>query len=88
MKFFWGARMQKLKVAAATALMMAAMALPASADGQQGAAASAPARNPNATMLAKQLKCGGEELQCGPNLVKVCNPANNKCCCATAGTYR
>jgi hypothetical protein len=80
--------MGKLKVMmAATTLMMAAMALPASADTQQGAAASAPARHHNATMLAKQLKCGGEELQCGPNLVKVCNPNNNKCCCATAGTY-
>jgi hypothetical protein len=38
-------------------------------------------------MLAKHYKCGGEELECGGNLAKVCNPKNGKCCCMTVGTY-
>jgi len=65
--------------------MLALAALPARADTQQSNAA--PVHRPNATMLAKHYKCGGEELQCGGNLAKVCNPKNGKCCCLTVGTY-
>jgi hypothetical protein len=41
-----------------------------------------------ATSFAKRLRCGGPELSCPGKLVKVCNPKNDRCCCATAGTYR
>jgi hypothetical protein len=69
------------------ALLFGTAAVPASADVGQGGGASATARA-HATVLAKQLKCGGAELRCPGKLVKVCNPQNGKCCCATAGTYR
>jgi hypothetical protein len=35
---------------------------------------------PQAGAAKSQLKCGGENLQCG-SLAKVCNPKNGKCCC-------
>lgn len=37
--------------------------------------------------FAKSPKCGGPELTCPGKQVKVCNPKNGRCCCATAGTY-
>ena len=35
---------------------------------------------PQAGVAKSQLKCGGDNLQCG-SLAKVCNPKNGKCCC-------
>ena len=35
---------------------------------------------PQAGAAKSQLKCGGDNLQCG-SLAKVCNPKNGKCCC-------
>ena len=35
---------------------------------------------PQAGAAKSQLKCGGDNLQCG-NFAKVCNPKNSKCCC-------
>jgi hypothetical protein len=59
----------------------------ARADTQQMLGANTLTPRPNATMIARHYKCGGEELQCDPSLVKIFNPKNGKCCCATAGTY-
>ena len=33
-----------------------------------------------ATQNSGNIKCGGDNLQCG-SLAKVCNPKNGKCCC-------
>jgi len=77
--------MRNLAMTLCAAFMLVVLVFPAQADTQQGT--STPVRHPNATMLAKQYKCGGEELQCGGNLAKVCNPKNGKCCCLTVGTY-
>jgi hypothetical protein len=41
---------------------------------------------PQAGAAKSDLKCGGDNLQCG-NLAKVCNPKNGKCCCFSYGTY-
>jgi hypothetical protein len=35
---------------------------------------------PQVGAAQSQLKCGGDNLQCG-SLAKVCNPKNGKCCC-------
>jgi hypothetical protein len=35
---------------------------------------------PQADAAKSQLKCGGDNLQCG-SLAKVCNPKNGRCCC-------
>ena len=35
---------------------------------------------PQAGAAKSQLRCGGDNLQCG-SLAKVCNPKNGKCCC-------
>ena len=40
---------------------------------------------PQAGAAKSQLKCGGDNLQCG-NLAKVCNPKNGKCCCMDVAT--
>ena len=79
--------MRRFRVTLVAALAFGAVVLSARADTQQMPGANTPAPRPNATMTARHYKCGGEELQCGPSLVKVCNPKNGKCCCATAGTY-
>ena len=84
-----GGTMRNLALISAAVMLaaasLAAASLPLHAGTQQGT--SGPAHRLNATMLAKQYKCGGEELQCGGNLAKVCNPKNGKCCCLTVGTY-
>jgi hypothetical protein len=77
--------MRNLAVIMSMAIVLGAV-FPAYADTQQSMS-GVPAHRPNATMLAKQYKCGGEELQCGGNLAKVCNPKNGKCCCLIVGTY-
>jgi hypothetical protein len=69
------------------ALMAGSMALPARADLQQSGSSGVPAQAPHATLLARQASCGGLHLRCPAGYAKVCNPANNKCCCAIAGTY-
>jgi hypothetical protein len=79
--------MRNLKVMYSAAALMVAMAWPAGADTQQSAASRVPARNQNATIIAKHLKCGGPDLDCGSVMVRICNPKNNKCCCASAGIY-
>ena len=68
-------------------LMLAAIALPASAEVQLSLGANSRTHPANATMIAKHIKCGGPDLQCGPDLAQVCNLRNNKCCCLTVGTY-
>jgi hypothetical protein len=40
---------------------------------------------PQAGAAKSQLKCGGDNLQCG-SLAKVCNPKNGKCCFAVTFT--
>ena len=70
------------------ALALGVMASSARADTPQVSGANVPTPHRSATMIARHYKCGGVELQCGPALVRVCNPKNGKCCCATAGTYR
>ncbi len=77
--------MRNLATTLSAAIMLALAVLPARADTQQSNAAAV--HRPNATMLAKHMKCGGEELTCGGDLAKVCNPKNGKCCCASVGTY-
>jgi hypothetical protein len=79
--------MGQFRVALVAALVFGVLASSARAETQQMPGASTPMLRPNATMIAKHYKCGGEELQCDSSLVKVCNPKNGKCCCATAGTY-
>lgn len=79
--------MRSLAMTLSVVFMLGAVVLPAHADTQQGTLAPATTYRPNATMLAKHYKCGGEELECGGNLAKVCNPRNGKCCCMTVGTY-
>lgn len=71
----------------AAVLIWGLAAASAGADIGQRARPSANANARYPTVLAKQLKCGGPELTCPGKLVKVCNPKNGKCCCATAGTY-
>ena len=78
--------MRNLAVTLSTTIVLVAVVFPAHADTQQNVSGM-PAHRPSATMLAKQIKCGGEDLQCG-SLAKVCNPRNGKCCCLTVGTYR
>jgi hypothetical protein len=78
--------MRNLAVTLSVAFMLTAVIFPAQADTQSNAS-GAPVHRPNATVLAKQYKCGGEELQCSGNLAKVCNLRNGKCCCMTVGTY-
>jgi hypothetical protein len=70
-------------------LVLAAMVLPASAEIQLSVGASPinGSRPANATMIAKHIKCGGPDLQCGPDLAQVCNLRTNKCCCLKVGTY-
>jgi hypothetical protein len=80
-------QMRRFQATFAVALAMAAISASAHADTQQMPGGSTPEPHRNATMIARQAKCGGEELQCGSSLVKICNPKNGKCCCATAGTY-
>ena len=77
--------MQRFRMTVIAALALAAVVLSARADTQQMLGANT--LTPRSTMIAKHSKCGGEELQCDSSLVKVCNPKNGKCCCATAGTY-
>jgi hypothetical protein len=79
--------MRRFQVTLVAALALGEMALSAHADTRQMSGANTPTPRPNATMVARHYKCGGEELQCDSSLVKVCNPKNGKCCCATAGTY-
>ena len=71
------------------AIMLTLAALPVRAEIQQSIAAT-PGHRPNATMLARNIKCGGEDLKCGPNFAKVCNQSNGKCCCLIDdhGTFR
>jgi hypothetical protein len=80
MRFFW------LMLLAMLAL--GAMVLSPRASTQQRSVVIIPGSHLRATMMAAHSKCGGEELYCGGSLVKVCNPKNGKCCCATAGAYR
>jgi hypothetical protein len=80
-------QMRRFQVMMVAALAVAAMSAPALADTQQMPGGTRPVPHRDATVVARQAKCGGEELQCGAPLVKVCNPRNGKCCCATAGTY-
>jgi hypothetical protein len=79
--------MRLFRMTLVTALALGVMELSARAETQQISGANTPAPRPNATMVARHYKCGGEELQCDPSLVKVCNPKNGKCCCAAAGIY-
>jgi hypothetical protein len=79
--------MRRFAATLATTLLMAAIALPASAEVQQSVGANSRTRPANATMIAKHIKCGGPDLQCGPDLAQVCNLRNNKCCCLTVGIY-
>jgi hypothetical protein len=79
--------MRRFRMTVVVALALAAVALSARADTLQMSGANMPTPRPNATMIARHSKCGGEELQCDSSLMKVCNPKNGKCCCATAGTY-
>ena len=79
--------MRRFRVTLVAAIAFGAVVSPARAETQQMPGANTPTPRPEATMIARHYKCGGEELQCGPTLVKVCNPKNGKCCCATAGTY-
>jgi hypothetical protein len=78
--------MRSLAMTLSAGFMLAAAVFPAQADTQSDAS-GVPVHRPNATMLAKKYKCGGEELQCGGNLAKVCNLRNGKCCCLIVGTY-
>jgi hypothetical protein len=80
--------MRRFRVTLVAALAFGAVVLSARADTQQMPGANMPTPSPGATMIDRHYKCGGEELQCGPSLVRVCNPKNGKCCCAAAGTYR
>ncbi len=77
--------MRNLAVTLSVAIVLGAV-FPAYADTQLSVS-GVPAHRPNATLIAKNVKCGGEELQCGGNLAKVCNPKNGKCCCLIVGTY-
>jgi hypothetical protein len=77
--------MRNLAVIVSMAIVLGAV-FPAYADTQQNMSGG-PAHRPNATLIAKNIKCGGEELQCSGNLAKVCNPKNGKCCCLIVGTY-
>lgn len=79
--------MKTFQVTLIVALAFGAMVLSASADTQQILGVNTSTLHPNATMVARHYKCGGEELQCDPSLVKICNPKNGKCCCASAGVY-
>lgn len=76
--------MRNLAMTLSAAVVWVLAALPVRADTQQSSAAAV--HRPNATMLAKRYKCGGEELQCEGNLAKVCNMRNGRCCCLTVGT--
>ena len=78
--------MRRFQVTLVAAFALAAMAGSAHADTQQ-TVLNKPTPHPNATLIARHYKCGGEELQCDSALVRVCNPKNGKCCCAAAGTY-
>lgn len=82
--------MRNLAVTLSVAIVLGA-GFPAYADTQQAdtqqSVSGVPAHRPNATLIAKNIKCGGEELQCTGNLAKVCNPKNGKCCCLIVGTY-
>jgi hypothetical protein len=80
--------MRRFRVTLVATLAFGAMALSARADTQQMLGTSTTPSRPSATIIARHYKCGGEELQCDPSLVKVCNPKNRKCCCANAGTDR
>ena len=77
--------MRNFATTLSAAIMLALAVLPVRADTQQSAAT--PVHRPNATMLAKHYKCGGEEIQCEAPLAKVCNMRNGRCCCLTVGTY-
>ncbi len=81
--------MRKLTMTlSAAALMLGSMALQAGAHTQQSEVASVQARGQNATLIVKHISCGGPDLQCPAGFAKVCNPRNNKCCCAIPGQYR
>jgi hypothetical protein len=79
--------MQRLRMTLVATLAFGALGLSARADTPQMSGANTPTPRPNAAMVARHYKCGGEELQCDSSLVKVCNPKNGKCCCASAGVY-
>jgi hypothetical protein len=68
-------------------VLAGSMAVPASATLQQTARPGSQPHARNATMVAREATCGGPSLRCPARYVKVCNPANGKCCCAIAGTY-
>jgi hypothetical protein len=74
-------------MATAAALLAAATAAPAGADLRGLEAADGDHHAQLATMLARQINCGGPHLRCPAGYAKVCNPKNNTCCCAIAGTY-
>ena len=79
--------MQRFQVTLIAALAFGTIAVSARADTPQMSGANTPPLHPHATLITRHYKCGGEELQCDSSLVRVCNPKNGKCCCATAGTY-
>jgi hypothetical protein len=79
--------MRRFRVTLAVVLAFAATTASVRAAMQQMPGVNTPVSHPNATLIARHYKCGGQELQCDSSLVRVCNPKNGKCCCATAGTY-
>ena len=79
--------MRLFRMTLVAALAFGAAVLSARADTQQMLGVNTLTPRLNATMIARHYKCGGEELQCDSSLVKVCNPKNGRCCCATAGAY-
>ena len=79
--------MRRFRVTLAVVLVFAATAASVHAAVQQMPGINTPVSQPNATLIARHYKCGGQELQCDSSLVRVCNPKNGKCCCAAAGTY-
>ncbi len=85
-----GAIMRNLATVLSAAIMLTFAALPVRAEMQQSPAAASLPHRPNATMFARNIKCGGEDLKCGPSLAKVCNQSNGKCCCLIDdhGTFR
>ena len=78
--------MRSSAVTLSVAIILVVAAFQALADTRENES-GVPARRPNATLIARNFKCGGEELQCGGKLAKVCNLRNGKCCCMTVGTY-
>jgi hypothetical protein len=84
--------MGKFMLTLSAAVLMAgflagAAALPANAHLQENVSPASQTHAAKATQLAKEATCGGPSLRCPADHVKVCNPANGKCCCAIPGTY-